>query len=57
MAKISSQTLAEVKNALKRYEDEVNESNLELNTKKTYLRHSMTFVRWIDDDFTPGDKT
>lgn len=46
--------LEDVKNALENYREEVNASNLAPETKRTYLRHADTFVRWLDDDFVPG---
>ncbi|MBD8037071.1 hypothetical protein H9635_09970 [Solibacillus sp. A46] len=29
---------------------------LKSNTSKTYLLHSMNFVRWCKGEFIPGDK-
>ena len=54
MAKIGSQALAAVKTALKHYEAEVKASKLQPESKRTYLLHAWHFVRWIEDDFTPG---
>lgn len=46
--------VALVQSALGIYEKEVEESDLERNTKDTYIRHARSFVRWLDGDFTPG---
>lgn len=54
MPKISAAALREVQDALEQYRNEVEISNLKHKTKKTYIRHSGTFVRWLNDDFTPG---
>lgn len=57
MPKISPQALREVEQALREYEAEVSATKLTQPTKKTYLGHSRHFVRWLNDDFTPGEKT
>ena len=44
----------QVKEALEIYRAEVDESDLAPDTKRTYLRHAETFVRWLHDDFVPG---
>ena len=54
MAKISPQALTEVKNVFQRYEKEVKASKLQQSASRTYLLHSRNFVRWLEDDFTPG---
>lgn len=54
MPKVSPETLAEVRNAFKRYEREVNASRLGIRTKSTYIHRAELFVRWLEDDFTPG---
>ena len=54
MTKTSPQALSEIKAALRRYEKEVNVSRLKESARKTYLLHSRNFVRWLEDDFTPG---
>ena len=54
--KIRSSTLREVQQALERYEREVKDSRLSPKAKWTYIRHASTFVRWLDDDFTPGER-
>ena len=55
MPKISRGSLREVQEALARYTIEVEESALAQASKDTYLLHANHFVRWLDDDFTPGE--
>ena len=57
MPKVSPQTLREVQEALKRYEVEVEATHLSGDSKMTYLVHTRHFVRWLNDDFTPGKRT
>ncbi len=52
--KISPQTYKEVAEAFEKYETEVSKSNLEPQTKQTYLLHSKNFVRWLANEFEPG---
>ena len=54
MPKISNSCLKLVKDALEQYGQEVEAAELQKSTKRTYLRHAETFVRWLDDDFEPG---
>lgn len=54
MVKIRPQALTAVKEALEHYEVEVKESKLRPKSQQTYLLHAQHFVRWIEDDFTPG---
>jgi hypothetical protein len=57
MPKVSREALREIELALKLYEAEVGGTKLTSPTKKTYLGHSRHFVRWLKDDFTPGERT
>ena len=54
MPKVSVEDLKEVKDALRRYEAEVDDSLLRRSTKDTCLLHARHFVRWLDNDFEPG---
>ena len=54
MPKISLPSLHEVQEAFERYSDVVEESELQLSSKNTYLLHAKQFVRWLADDFEPG---
>ena len=51
---VNAQVSAAVQDACRRYEQEVEASNLARNTKHTYLLHAGNFVRWLRGDFTPG---
>lgn len=53
---MSSSALREVEEAFRRYEAEVEESNMTPESKKTYLLHSRNFIRWLRGDFRPGDR-
>ena len=54
MLKVRAETLREIEEAFRRYEDEVEGSPLARQAKDTYLLHSRNFVRWLKDEFTPG---
>ncbi len=47
-------TLEGLEEALRVYCAEVDTADLAVDTKRTYIRHATTFVRWIAGDFTPG---
>ncbi|MDA8216316.1 MAG: hypothetical protein M0Z94_01720 [Dehalococcoidales bacterium] len=51
---VSSEAVREIKAALARYLKDVENSDLTPSTKRTYMRHAETFVRWIEGDFVPG---
>lgn len=54
--KVSKETLREIEQALMQYEDRVNgDPDLQAYAKKTYLLHARNFVRWLADDFEPGE--
>lgn len=54
MPKVTSEVLKAVRDALERYEAEISVTPMTPSTKKTYLLHAGTFVRWLNDDFEPG---
>ena len=54
MAKVSEMMLQAVQAALQAYEEEVMASTMSKNSKHTYIHRAQIFVRWLDDDFTPG---
>jgi len=54
--KVSPETLREVRQALERYEREVEAAPLSEHTRETYIGRVRFFVRWLDDDFTPGQR-
>lgn len=55
--KVSFEALREVERALEAYKEEVSRAGLAEKTVWTYTRHAETFVRWLKDDFTPGERT
>lgn len=56
MPKLDWETLRRVRVALRLYEQEVERSPLTLQSKATYILHADQFVRWLGDDFEPGEK-
>ena len=55
MPNISPETLQAVQEALDEYIDVVNDTLLTNSTKETYIYHAVNFVRWLNDDFVPGE--
>ena len=55
MSKVSPEILTAIQEAYERYVSEVNTSDLTPESKLTYLSHAQQFVRWLDDDFEPGE--
>ena len=53
---IDTRILEIIKAALREYVEEVEGTTLTCKTKKTYIRHAETFVRWMAGDFTPGER-
>jgi hypothetical protein len=56
MAKISKSAIAEIEQALRNYETVCDENLSTPNSRKTYYDYASRFVRWLKDDFTPGEK-
>ncbi len=54
MAKISPAALSEVQEALGRYTEVVEATEMTPSSKKTYLLHAEQFLRWLADNFEPG---
>lgn len=58
--KISKELLKELESLYSEYEKEVlrveKDGYLKESTRKTYLSHSNNFIRWIKNDFEPGEK-
>lgn len=58
--RISRQALDEIERALEQYRELLSELEdggvLKDNTRKTYLLHSENFVRWLRDEFDPGER-
>jgi hypothetical protein len=51
---ISSRLIDKIYELLTEYATEVNASNLSPSSKTDYVLFADQFVRWIDNDFTPG---
>ena len=56
MAKVSEDTLQQIQEALRCYEEEVDATRMMPKSKETYIRHARHFVRWLDDNFEPGSR-
>ncbi len=54
--RVSKSAMAEVERAFKEYEAEVDASNLSDISKHNYKRYVRQFVRWLNNDFTPGER-
>ena len=54
MERLDPTCQSKVRNALERYREEVEGASLASDTKRTYMRHAETFVRWLEGDFEPG---
>jgi len=52
--RISIDLIVLLRRLLNDYRQEVEAAELSDETRKTYVRHAETFVRWLDGDFTPG---
>jgi hypothetical protein len=59
--RISEEALAELKQALKGYEREVEEAcmqgRLHLNTSLHYVGQARTFLRWLEGKYEPGRRS
>lgn len=53
---ISDGAMREIERGLEQYVAEVEQSRMKPSTKKTYVRHVSTYVRWLKGDFTPGER-
>jgi hypothetical protein len=51
---VRDETLRDVEQALRRYEQEVAAAGLKPSSAHTYILHARSFVRWLKGDFTPG---
>ena len=54
MAKVSREFLDDLRTAFELYSEAVNQANLSMNSKRTYLSDVQRFIRWLEDDFEPG---
>ena len=56
MPKADRETLRKIQSAFECYKTEVKESNLRQSTTEPYIRYASYFLRWLDDDYTPGER-
>ena len=54
MSRINQSCLRQIQGTLEAYRLEVDAAELASDTKRTYMRHAETFVRWLAGDFEPG---
>ena len=54
MSKISQEALQEVTQALEKYRQVVEDSQLRPNSQRTRYWQANAFVRWLRGEFTPG---
>jgi hypothetical protein len=50
----TSWTIAELREDLRRFEDELIEAKLKPSTVDTYVQRSNTFLRWLDGKYEPS---
>lgn len=55
--KTTLKILAEIRQLHKQYATEIDRSNLKPLSAKVYKMHSENFIRWIEGDFQPGERT
>jgi hypothetical protein len=52
--KRTSWTIEELRQDLRRFEDELVEANLKPSSVETYVGRSNTFLRWLDGKYEPS---
>ena len=57
MAKVRRATLEEVKIVFEEYKKAVGATGMTSTSKYTYTLHVDHFIRWLDDDFEPGEES
>jgi hypothetical protein len=55
MARINLKALEEIRRALDDYHDVCEEKLGTRVSKNTYYRYAQYFVRWLNDEFAPGE--
>ena len=55
--KIEAQLLLKMQETFLIYKSEIETTNMTKLTKKTYIDNVEKFIRWLSDDFTPGEKS
>ena len=56
MPKVIHEVLSRVREALELCKDEVDQAGLSFASQRTYTWHAENFIRWLNDDFTPGSR-
>ena len=56
MPKVDRETLRKIEVAFERYKAELQESDLKYATVTTYLLDAERFIRWLNDQYEPGEK-
>lgn len=51
---VRAETVREVEDSFRRYEEEVAAAGLRPVTVTTYIQYASQFVRWLKGDFVPG---
>ncbi|MCF2446571.1 hypothetical protein L0657_21620 [Dyadobacter sp. CY345] len=46
----------EINRLMSLYINEIESSNLKPLTANMYITHTQNFIRWIEDDFVPGER-
>jgi hypothetical protein len=54
--RISPSAMSELKDAMKKYADAVQASDLSMSSQATYVDHVNSFIRWLRYDFEPGSR-
>ena len=52
-SKRTTWTIEDLRQELRRFEDELVEANLKPSSVETYIKTSGTFVRWLDGKYKP----
>ena len=55
MPKLDTKTLTEVRGLLETYEEEMRTSQYSSNSVAMRIKDAKDFVRWLADEFSPGD--
>ena len=56
MARISTKALEKIQQALENYHNVCKENLRTPISQNTYYDYAKRFVRWLNNDFTPGEK-
>ena len=56
MPKVDRETLGKIEAAFEHYKSELQKSDLKYATVATYLLDAEQFIRWLNDQYEPGEK-